>query len=634
MKKAIWAIALFSIAINSIAQENEVIFGDDLMKSNDINLVYIPSTTDLDNVKESTIIINYQGTFSPGEIGAINYAVGIWEKILDTPINIFLDVEKASGISLTRGGFARYNSNDIGDPAFSDTWYPTALADWLSSHDVNPWQTDIGIKINNSSSTWYTGTNGNCPDTKWDLVTATMNAIGHGLGFMSSISADYWAGTAQYGGPNYYPFLFDRYIMNNEGIDLTDFPINSSTSYVYNYLTNTWVYSVPYSIGSNITLENSSMFYYSGGVGANHFHDIKYSNTNNALMTSYLQKGEAIHDIGPLFADLLKDFGWSVNYPLGIEDEVTMSGYYYAGMNSNGNPISGTISNWDQLPDLNQGTGGGQEYEFNFDFIDNYPYGDYLVSAESKFELLLENGDTYIVTESESISFLDVSISDINNIVSGLDYKWNHAGFIKAKISYTGIDNDGASHHATFNLFLPFEPNDCEIAFVKNKSSVGIGGSGNCSSVTLEFYSPGANNYNVMFKSENDFFYYTEAVTEGEFTHTISGLNKSLDYEFKVQAINELGYKLSETLYRSSCTVPIEVYPNPSTTNIMISSGQDIILQEVEVSRLDNPGILKKEFGNGSSQVNMNVHSLPPGSYNVKAIDIEGNISYKTIIIL
>ena len=42
----------------------------------------------------------------------------------------------------------------------------------------------------NSNVDWYYGTDMNCPDTLYDLVTVVMHEIGHGLGFTGFLFID------------------------------------------------------------------------------------------------------------------------------------------------------------------------------------------------------------------------------------------------------------------------------------------------------------------------------------------------------------------------------------------------------------------------------------------------------------
>ena len=64
-------------------------------------------------------------------------------------------------------------------------WYPAALAEARAQCEVNS-GAEIEADFNSAFPDWYLGTDGNVPNSDWDLETVVLHELGHGLGFFSS----------------------------------------------------------------------------------------------------------------------------------------------------------------------------------------------------------------------------------------------------------------------------------------------------------------------------------------------------------------------------------------------------------------------------------------------------------------
>jgi Secretion system C-terminal sorting domain len=73
------------------------------------------------------------------------------------------------------------------------------------------------------------------------------------------------------------------------------------------------------------------------------------------------------------------------------------------------------------------------------------------------------------------------------------------------------------------------------------------------------------------------------------------------------------------------------IYPNPTTTQVTISTTNNSLIQSVEIGNLFNP-IIKRVVGNNNVTTTINVAALVPGIYNCKITTNKG-IEYQKLII-
>ena len=191
-------------------------------------------------------------------------------------------------------------------------YYPVSLAEKIMGESLNPdLQGDMELRVNKSMN-WYMGIDGKTPVNQYDLVTVVIHEICHGLGFFDSFSTDnnigyYGSGSLQ------IPMIYDTFIESLSGKKLTDTLkfLNPSVT-LRNELTGgqLW-FNGPllnkYTSGSRAKLYAPPTW--DPGSSISHLDESATLN-ENALMTPFIDMGEAIHNPGKLTLSILGDIGW------------------------------------------------------------------------------------------------------------------------------------------------------------------------------------------------------------------------------------------------------------------------------------------------------------------------------------
>jgi uncharacterized repeat protein (TIGR01451 family) len=256
-------------------------------------------------------IWGYSCSAWPSEASAaFQHAVSIWESLITSPVPIEVEACWADlGSALGTAGAADVQSNFAGAP-FSETWYPNALANKLAGLDLDATKHDIDALFNSNRTDWYFGTDGHTPLDEYDFVTAALQQLGHGLGFVGSMNVSGSVGS--WGGGTDYPYIYDRFTENGSGSSLiNDFPNNSEALAEQLQSTNVFF------DGPNTRLANDgsrAKLYapttWVPGSSYNHLDDLTYDGTENALMAPSLAQGEVNHHPGPITLGIFQDLGW------------------------------------------------------------------------------------------------------------------------------------------------------------------------------------------------------------------------------------------------------------------------------------------------------------------------------------
>ena len=329
--------------------------------TDDVNRMYIPPR---DEVKEvlagrvdgcATINVNYNNfpvnVINPSQNGpeqaAFEYAVGIWESLLDSPVTININANWISlGANTLGSAAAQFQAEAAGGPsAYPNTLYPAALAEKITGNEINGFNSvDISCNFNSGFSNWYFGTDGNTPGTDYDFVTIVLHEIGHGLGLAGfgrqtnientdvgvirrTINGQF---PSSLNDPNaIYPNIWDTF-MQNEDIFTNNVPILDESSYpdpsatllggmTNNKLTCSSPIAIVQNGGTPPLMYSISSF--NNGSSYSHFDESTYNNTSTALMTPQAARGEAIHDPGDVAMGFMEDMGWSLcGRSLSVED--------------------------------------------------------------------------------------------------------------------------------------------------------------------------------------------------------------------------------------------------------------------------------------------------------------------------
>ncbi len=243
----------------------------------------------------------------------VNHAASILESILPPDLEMTASIaagSMTSGVLGNSSTAAFVDGRDI-NAFYPDAYYPVALAEKIYGEGLNH-ETSADIYINiNIDVDWYVGTDGNTPTTQYDLVTVIIHEFIHGLGFFDSMYAD--ASTGIWGTTDYRPLIYDVFLENYDGEKLIDtllFPNPSSE--LKEQITSEGVYfngPVTKSCNSGKRVKLYAPSTYDAGSSIAHL-DEESTDTINALMTPFIDWGEAIHDPGQLTMSMLGDMGW------------------------------------------------------------------------------------------------------------------------------------------------------------------------------------------------------------------------------------------------------------------------------------------------------------------------------------
>ena len=299
--------------------------------SKEIYRDYTPPPNNYRDMASVDIIVNYKTFYVTNDDGdtlevyqwpeeaitAMEYAVSIWESILisDVPIEInaaYRPLGGAGQASVAAHHFSDYyNWNN----AVEHTWYPSALANSLAGEDLF-WDIDIYLSMG-AADEWYFGTDGNCPENKYDFVHVALHEICHGLGYLSTHRSPNQISTYGYtANGQRRPNIFDRFLKNENGFMVDIHP--DSTDELHEFLT-----SDDYWSGISTPTAKMKTNYELAVVGALHHLDFwlfsPHENDDpdfliNSLMNPQIFYGESNHNPGPLNIGILKDIGWEVDY--------------------------------------------------------------------------------------------------------------------------------------------------------------------------------------------------------------------------------------------------------------------------------------------------------------------------------
>jgi hypothetical protein len=278
------------------------------------NRIYIPPPGKFLNNREGkgtgSITVYYSG-FNAESLAAFEFAVSILESILpdDTKTTVLAywqQIENAgvlgnSSVTAIAGGWAINASQPL-------AFYPVALAEKIAGRSLNSdLQGDIIITLN-SKTNWYLGTDGNVPagSGKYDLVTVILHEMCHGLGFFDSMDTDENTGFYGFGS---IPVIYDTFIENLNGELLTDTTkFRNNTMALRKEMTGQQLYfkgTVLKALSGENRLKLFAPATWDNGSSISHLDE-----TDNVLMTPYINKEEVIHDPGIYTQAILSELGW------------------------------------------------------------------------------------------------------------------------------------------------------------------------------------------------------------------------------------------------------------------------------------------------------------------------------------
>jgi hypothetical protein len=266
--------------------------------------------------QSATFQVNYDAGFNanPSAKAAFQRAVDIWSTQITSSVPITVDASFSalpSGV-LGSAGASYVSRNFTGAPR-ANTWYPAALASKLYGQDRDPDTAMIAAQFSSTAS-WYYGTDGNTPSNQSDFVSVVLHELGHGLGFSGSGDVDGVLGTVGLGSPA-APEVYDVSVTDGTGLSVLSITNNSATLgalFLSGNLHWNGTNGVSANGGSRPKLYAPATW--QGGSSYSHLDEGTYSEGNaNSLMTPSINRGESIHDPGPITRGMFQDMGWSLD---------------------------------------------------------------------------------------------------------------------------------------------------------------------------------------------------------------------------------------------------------------------------------------------------------------------------------
>lgn len=255
---------------------------------------------------QSAINVTYTDV-PQAEQDAVQAAVNIWTQYWQSSVPVSVNahyVAQGVGGILASASPVNFFQGFSGAPDPS-IWYPSAMANALAGKDLDPSNPEIQININSTmASSFYLGTDGNCPSNEYDLESIIIHEMTHGLGFLSNDSYDpsFGYGTID------QPTPFDAFAQTPDGTRLMDLP--SPSAALGHALENTLLWNGPLGIAANNGVK--PLLYtpnpYQPGSSVSHLDQSTFQNSGpNALMTPSWPAGAVFLTPGSLAVAMLQD---------------------------------------------------------------------------------------------------------------------------------------------------------------------------------------------------------------------------------------------------------------------------------------------------------------------------------------
>jgi len=268
--------------------------------------VLSPSTQFKNATAKSSINVTYTDV-PQAEQDAVQAAITLWSQNWQSSVPINVSARFVSqGVTgiLASASPVNFFQGFTGAPD-PNIWYPSAMANALAGKDLDPENPEIQININSSmASSFYLGTDGNCPNNQYDLESIIVHEMAHGLGFLSNDSYDPFFGYGTLDQPTPY----DAFAETPDGTRLMDLP--SPSIALGNALINKLVWAGPLGTAANNNI--APVLYtpnpYEPGSSVSHLDESTFQNVGaNALMTPSWPAGAVYHTPGTLVVAMLQD---------------------------------------------------------------------------------------------------------------------------------------------------------------------------------------------------------------------------------------------------------------------------------------------------------------------------------------
>ena len=261
------------------------------------------------SLKSATIDVTYVG-FPPNAQEAFQYAVDIWQTLIDSPVPIHITAtwESLAANVLGSCGPADYYKN-FNSTEIWNSYYPVAIVEKMLGVEVNGAdKSDIDASFNKDFANWYFGTDGKTPADKYDFASVVLHELTHGLGFVGKFYSS--GGKGGYGDDG-YGAVFDQSVENKAGDRLVNtlLFVNPSIKLNQNLTSNWLAFDTHLTQGSLPRLYAPSVW--DTGSSVYHLDESTYpAGDPNSSMTPFSGMGEAIHNPGETTLSIMYQMGW------------------------------------------------------------------------------------------------------------------------------------------------------------------------------------------------------------------------------------------------------------------------------------------------------------------------------------
>lgn len=261
------------------------------------------------SLKSASIQVTYVG-FPAKAQEAFQYAVDIWQTLIDSPVPIHMTATWQSLATNVLGQchpsdyYKNFNSTEIWN-----SYYPVALVEKMLGVEVNGAdKSDIEASFNKDFPNWYFGTDGKTPADKYDFVSVVLHELTHGLGFVGKFYSS--GGKGGYGDDG-LAAVFDQSVENKTGDRLvnTSLFVNPSIKLNQNLTSNWLAFDTHLTSGSLPRLYAPTVW--DSGSSIYHLDEDTYpAGDANSLMSPFSGMGEAIHNPGQTALSIIYQVGW------------------------------------------------------------------------------------------------------------------------------------------------------------------------------------------------------------------------------------------------------------------------------------------------------------------------------------
>lgn len=261
---------------------------------------------------------------------AMEYATDIWATHITSgvPIRVNAVWHDIAGLGsagptlLVRGGPESQIPGSL-----EDTWYPIAQANAMSGIDFLEGReeptVDIQVSMSCQIENWYFGRD-QAPAGTYDFTTVALHELGHGLGFLGTMTVDELGQIAEWGrlpdapvnDPG-YPLIYDRFPEDGNGREVVDdYPNRSFELYQAVTGRHGGLYLGSPEAAKMNGFDPVPLYApqpWAQGSSYSHLNTETYRESENALMVHQMGTAFTVRSPGSIFCGMLSDHNW----PLG-----------------------------------------------------------------------------------------------------------------------------------------------------------------------------------------------------------------------------------------------------------------------------------------------------------------------------